>query len=315
MVRRFQEARYRVAVLAGGDSAEREVSLRSGAHVAASLRCAGNQVEIFDPCETPLAQIPWKHFDVCFIALHGGAGEDGRVQRRLDLLKVPYTGSDMAACHLAMSKSASKERFLQAAVATKPYVLFHVDEPHQQIADRVSSVKYPLVIKPDSQGSSLGVRLAHAPSELAECLDECRRYDGYGIAEPHIAGREVTVSLLGRIALPVLEIVHSSGLFDYAAKYDSTATEYRFETDLPGSKLEEIQHVAAAAAESLGTCGLVRVDIMLDEYQQPWVLEVNTVPGLTSHSLAPKAAERIGLSMADLCHWMIQDCLAAEVAS
>jgi D-alanine-D-alanine ligase len=228
---------------------------------------------------------------------------------------VPYTGSDVSACHLAMSKSASKERFLQAGVPTQPYVLFHLDEPCQQIADRLASLKYPLVIKPDSQGSSLGVRMAQRPGDLGGCLEECRRYDAYGIAEAHISGREVTVSLLGRIAMPVLEIVHTAPLFHYAAKYSNPSTEYRFETGLSEAKLEEIQHVATAAAESLDTRGLVRVDIMLDEYQQPWVLEVNTVPGLTSHSLAPKAAERIGLSMADLCQWMIQECLAVEVAS
>ena len=310
----FQDIRYRVAVLAGGDSAEREISLQSGAHVAGALETVGNEVEIFDPSQTPLDQIPWKHFDVCFIALHGGAGEDGRIQRRLELLKVPYTGSRMAACRLAMSKSASKERFLQAGVATKPYVLFHLAEPVGQIAERLASLDFPLVIKPDSQGSSLGVSVARRPDELEACLRECRRYDDYGIAEPRIAGREMTVSLLGRIALPVLEIVHEAAMFDYAAKYTSASTEFRFETGLPESKLEEIQHVAAAAAESLGTRGLVRVDIMLDEYQQPWVLEANTVPGLTCHSLAPKAAQRIGWNMADLCHWMIQDSLAIEVA-
>jgi D-alanine-D-alanine ligase len=313
MAWRFQQARYRVAVLAGGDSAERDVSLRSGAHVAAALQSAGNQVERFDPGETPLDQIAWKHFDVCFIALHGGAGEDGRIQRRLELLKVPYTGSDMSASRLAMSKSASKERFLQANVPTKPYVLFHLDEPAEQIIQRLAPLGLPAVIKPDGQGSSLGVRQVKRAEEFAECLVECRRYDDYGIAEPQIKGREFTVSLLGRIALPVLEIVHSSALFDYTAKYTSASTEYRFETGLPESKLEEIQQIAAAAAECLDTRGLVRVDLMLDEYRQPWVLEVNAVPGLTPHSLAPKAAQRAGLAMADLCHWMIQDCLAVEV--
>jgi D-alanine-D-alanine ligase len=311
---RFQDARYRIAVLAGGDSAERDVSLQSGAHVAAALAAAGNEVELFDPCETPLAQIPWKHFDVCFIALHGGAGEDGRLQRRLELLKVPYTGSGPAPCRLAMSKSASKERFLQAGVPTKPYLLFHLDEPIHEIADRLGSLEYPLIVKPDSQGSSLGVRVVHERGELADALRECRRYDDYGIAEPRIDGRELTVSLLGRIALPVLEIVHGGSLFDYTAKYSSPATEYRFETGLPDRMLEEIQQIAAAAAESLGTRGLVRVDLMLDADERPWVLEVNTVPGLTAHSLAPKGAERIGLGMAELCHWMIQDCLSLEVA-
>jgi D-alanine-D-alanine ligase len=312
---RIQPARFRVAVLAGGESAEREVSLRSGASVAAALRGAGDIVEVFDTAETNLAQIPWKHFDACLIALHGGAGEDGRIQRRLDLLKVRYTGSDMAACRLAMSKSASKERFLQTGVPTPPYVLFQVDEACQQVAAKVGSLGYPLVIKPDSQGSSLGVCVAGAPTDLPQCLADCRRYDDYAIAEPLVEGRELTVSILGRRALPVLEIVPPKQLFDYEAKYHNPHTQYRFETGLSPTLLERVQQIAVRAAHALGTRGLVRVDLRLDRQERPWVLEVNTVPGLTADSLAPKAALRDGLDMAQLCRWMIRDCLAVEVAS
>jgi D-alanine-D-alanine ligase len=312
---RIQPARYRVAVLAGGDSPEREVSLRSGQCVAEALRASGDIVELFDTAKTDLALIPWKHFDACLIALHGGAGEDGRIQRRLDLLKVRYTGSDMAACRLAMSKSASKERFLQAGVPTPPYALFGADNHVEEVAAKAEPLGYPLVVKPDSQGSSLGVGVAAGLADLARCLAECRRYDDYAIAEPLVEGRELTVSILGRRPLPVLEIVSPHRLFDYAAKYQSSQTEYRFETGLPRAVLERVQQVALRAAHALGTRGLVRVDLRLDCQERPWVLEVNTVPGLTAQSLAPKAAQRGGLDMAQLCHWMIRDCLGVEVAS
>ena len=305
--------KLRIAVLAGGDSAERAISLNSGICVATALESAGHAVELLDPADIDLASVAWCQFDACFIALHGGAGEDGRIQRRLELLTVPYTGSGPNACRLAMSKSAAKERFLQAGVPTPPYVLFHATEPTQLVGVKLAPLSYPLVVKPDSQGSSLGLVRVDEASQLGAALSESRRYDPFVVAEPCIRGREFTVALLGRRPLPLLEIIAPGGLFDYEAKYASVTTQYRFDTGLPEEKIAELQSVAVAAAACLNTSGLVRVDLMLDMQGRPWVLEVNTVPGLTSHSLAPKAAAEAGLDFAELCNWMIQDCLSTQV--
>lgn len=303
----------RIAVLAGGDSPERDISLASGDSVAAALNESGYLAKIFDPAASDLAGIPWSEFDACFVALHGGAGEDGRIQRRLELLKVPYTGSRPSACRLAMSKSASKERFLQSSVATAPYVLFQVDDPISQIEEKVAGLGYPLVIKPDSQGSSLGVGVAHLASELPRCLTSCGQFDDFAIAEPLIRGREFTVAIIGRRPLPLLEIVSPHGLFDYDAKYTSELTQYCFDTQLADDEVGRIQELAVSAAACLGTVGLCRVDLMRDTLGRPWILEVNAVPGLTEHSLVPKAARQAGIDMARLCELLIQQCLTTEV--
>ncbi|HVC98170.1 MAG TPA: D-alanine--D-alanine ligase [Pirellulales bacterium] len=298
-----------VAVLAGGDSAEREVSLASGRNVVAALAQRGHDVEWLDPALRDLASVPWDRFDVGFVALHGGAGEDGRVHAQLESWGVPCTGSGPVAASLAMSKSASKTRMLAAGVPTLPYVSFAVDEPRSLVAERVAELGYPTVVKPDAQGSSLGVGFAADAGELAVCIDAARCFGTLMLAEPWIDGREFTVAVLGREPLPVLEIATPRGLFDYEAKYRCTATEYRFETGLPPEIVNRVRSAATAAVEALGTAGLARVDLMLSRVGDPWVLEVNTVPGMTDHSLAPMAAARAGLTFADLCDWMLRDAL------
>jgi D-alanine-D-alanine ligase len=308
-----ETSRRRVVVLAGGDSAEREVSLASGRAVARALAAAGHQIEVVDPATTDLAAVDWSDLDACFMALHGGSGEDGRIQSRLENLGVAYTGSRPAACQLAMSKSAAKQRFVMAGVPTAEYVVLHADCTRDAVCLCDEGVGFPLVVKPDCQGSSIGVGFAQDAYELQARVAEARRFDAAVIAERWIDGREFTVALLGRRPLPLLEIVTPRGLFDYEAKYESALTEYRFEHGLPPAVAESLTTVAVGAAESLDTSGLVRVDLMLDRCGRPWVLEVNTVPGLTDHSLAPKAAARAGLDMIGLCSWMIDDALLMEV--
>jgi D-alanine-D-alanine ligase len=304
-----------VVVLAGGDSSERGISLISGLQVVSALEAAGHEPTWIDPAEVDLAAVPWSRYDACFIALHGGSGEDGRVQRQLDRLGVPYTGSDPAASWLAMSKSAGKERFLQAGVPTPPYVLLHAADPRESAGQRCERLGYPLIVKPDSQGSSLGVGIAVGPSELSDCLAASFALDPFAIAERLIQGREFTVSLLGRKPLPLLEIIAADEIFSFEAKYSSPRTQYRFDTGLPADVAASLSRTAVAAAAALGATGLARVDLMLDEAGRPWVLEVNTVPGLTGRSLAPLAAAHAGIDMAALCTWMVRDCLTRETVS
>ncbi|HEX4148524.1 MAG TPA: D-alanine--D-alanine ligase, partial [Pirellulales bacterium] len=274
-----------------------------------ALERSGHRAEMFDPFERPLDEMPLEQFDVCFLALHGGYGEDGRLQSELQRRGLAYTGSGPAASRLAISKSASKERFFGSGVPTLPFFRFHVTDPFEQLAASVAQLGYPVVVKPDNQGSSLGVSLATNAGELEAAVAASSRFAADILVELHVAGREFTVAVLDRRPLPLLEIVTRQPLFDYDAKYRSLETEHRFDTQLPPSKVAQLRHTAAAAAATLDTRGLVRVDLLLDSTGHPWVLEVNTLPGLSSHSLAPKAAARAGLDMADLCDWALGDAL------
>jgi D-alanine-D-alanine ligase len=296
----------RVVVLAGGDSAERDVSLSSGAQVAAALTAAGHAVERVDPAETDLDDLDWRRFDACFLALHGGAGEDGRVQQWLEDRRVPYTGSGPAASRAAMSKSAAKELLCRAGVPTPEYAVIDAGDAAGEAARKVAAIGLPVVIKPDSQGSSFGLGIARHENDLADCVARSRRYGPLVLAERFVAGRELTVSVLDRKALPVLEIVGGAEVFDFDSKYASQAIEYRFQTGLPPMKLREIEETAVAAAEAIGTRGLVRIDLRLDATLAPWVLELNTLPGMTDHSLAPLAAAEAGIDMPALCDWMVR---------
>jgi D-alanine-D-alanine ligase len=305
----------RVAVLAGGDSSERQISILSGWNVVSALEAAGHEPSWIDPAEIDLSSISCDQFDACFIALHGGAGEDGRVQETLDLIGIPYTGSGPTASRLAMSKSASKERFRQAGVPTADYELVHTSASHDERVERAARIGHPVVVKPDSQGSSLGVGIAGDPSQVEDRLGEAFALDPFVVIERFVRGREFTVALLDRRPLPLLEIVAAEPVFSFDAKYSSADTQYCFETGLPRAVEMLLSQTAVRAAVALGTRGLVRVDLMLDEQLQPWVLEVNTIPGLTARSLAPQAGERAGITMPALCTWMLHDCLARETVA
>lgn len=305
----------RLAVLAGGDSPERSVSLRSGAAVVEALSEAGHQPTLIDPAEQRLAQVDWSEFDACFIALHGGAGEDGRVQRTLARLGVSFTGSGPEACRLAMSKCASKERFVEHHVPTLPWAMLDAQDLTADLRARIARIGFPLVVKPDAQGSSLGVCVARAAEELPGAIAAAAEFDSIVLVEPFVQGREFTVAVLGDRALPMIEIVSPEPLFSYDAKYASVQTEYRFDFELPTRTRVELLHAAVGACRALGTRGLARVDLMVGNDAQVNVLEVNTVPGMTERSLAPLAAQRAGWPMARLCDDLVRECLfTAEVA-
>jgi len=300
---------WRVVVLSGGDSPEREVSLRSGASVAAALESAGHTATLVDPRDCPLHRVSWSDFDACFVALHGGAGEDGRVQQELERLGVPYTGSGPQASRLAMSKSASKERFLAQGVRTLPYALVDEQDDAATALGRVADLDYPLVVKPDGGGSSIGVRIVQQADELPTALTAARACGGACLIERFVEGREFTVAMIDDRPLPLVEIVTPERLFSYEAKYHSSLTECRFDFPLARNRRWEIVHAAAGAAAALGTSGLARVDLMLGRDGRAWVLEVNTLPGLTVRSLAPLAAARAGLDMPALCDLLVRRCL------
>ena len=306
--------RLRVAVLAGGDSSERAVSLESGAAVARALADCGHAITPIDPAVGGFDGTDWSRFDIAFLALHGRFGEDGQVQALLDAAGIPYTGSDAESSRLAFSKSASKERFLQCGVPTLPYVLIHESDPAVRIAQQARKLGFPLVVKPDRQGSSVGVSIVRTAEELPGALSRCFAHDAFGLLEPAVVGSEWTVGVIDELLLPAIEIETDRAFFDYDAKYADEATRYRFEHSAAPQIVRAIETAGRKAAAALGTRGIARADLMLDAQERPWVLEVNTIPGFTSHSLVPKAAARLGISFGELCERAIQSALAAAAA-
>jgi len=300
----------RVVILLGGDSSEREISLQSGWAVAKGLAERGHEVTCVDPQLTPVGKFPWQPGDVAFLALHGRYGEDGQVQRALEEADVPYTGSGPEASRVAFSKSSAKLEFLRYEVPTPAYVTIHRSNSLGRLRRLAEAVGYPLVAKPDQQGSSLGVSLVERPDQLGGALDEVFSFGTLGLLEKAIPGTEWTVGFLDAMPLPPLKISTPHRFFDYEAKYTDPETGYDFEGAVPAAQRERIVRAALQACRSNGVVGLSRVDVRVDELGDPWVLEVNTVPGLTGHSLVPKAAARLGWSLGELCERSILSSLS-----
>jgi D-alanine-D-alanine ligase len=305
------EISLNVAVLLGGISAEREISVQSGTAVADALTQRGHRVTPIDPQDTEPAAVNWKPFDVVFLALHGTFGEDGEMQRILEAACVPFTGSSSTASRLAFSKSAAKERFAQHGVPTPPAVLVHQADSETRIRERLLGMGFPLVVKPDAQGSSLGVTIVRGPDEFSAALMRCFEYCSFGLIEPYVAGPEWTVALIDDEVLPPICIRPQSSFFDFDAKYRDDATGYDFDGGVEPDVRAMIGRIARSACRALGTRGATRVDLILDDRGQPWVLEVNTIPGLTSHSLLPKAAARAGYSFGELCELLCRRAMTA----
>lgn len=300
----------RIVVLLGGDSSEREISLQSGRAVAEALTERGHAVTCVDPHETQVAQFPWQPGDVAFLALHGRYGEDGQVQRVLERADIPYTGSGPEASRVAFSKSSAKLEFLRYEVPTPAYVTIHQSNSIGRLRRLAEAVGYPLVAKPDQQGSSLGVSLVERPDQLHAALDQVFSFGTLGLLEKAVPGSEWTVGFLDGTPLPPIQIVTPHRFFDFEAKYTADSTGYDFEGSVPVAQRERIVRAALLACRSAGVTGLSRVDVRVDEAGDPWVLEVNTVPGLTDHSLVPKAAARLGWSLGELCERSILSALS-----
>jgi D-alanine-D-alanine ligase len=314
MIHFVETHRRRVAVLCGGESHEREISLQSGRAVASALRERGHEVVCLDTALTPPEAAQFRDVDVAFLALHGKNGEDGEIQSTLDRMNVLYTGSGAEASRLAFSKSAAKERLFQRGVTTPPYVLVHQSDDPRRTLELALRIGFPLVVKPDGQGSSLGVSIVKSADELPSALQKCFQFDVFGLLEQAIPGTEWTVGLLDDEPLPLMQIETPREFFDFTAKYEDDATVCRFEFAIAAHVASSIIEAGQAAARAVDARGLSRVDVRLDERSRPWVLEVNTIPGLTEHSLVPKAAARAGISLGELCERSIEGCLAAASA-
>ncbi len=297
----------KVAVLMGGLSAEREISFLSGNGVLAALKSQGVDAHAFDPAERDLSELKKEGFQRCFIALHGRYGEDGTVQGALELLGIPYTGSGVMASSIAIDKTMTKRVWLSEDVPTPAYVLLKQNDLSEKAQTHVlQSLGLPLIVKPAREGSSIGVVKVTEASQLPAALALAAQCDTDILCEQFISGDEVTCPVLGEgesaEALPVIKIVAPAGNYDYQHKYFTNETQYLIPSGLPEAEEKVIQAHVLKAYRVLGCKGWGRVDVMIDaKTRKPYLLEINTSPGMTGHSLVPMSAKAAGMDYEALC--------------
>ncbi|MGG4607853.1 D-alanine--D-alanine ligase [Providencia sp. Me31A] len=294
----------KVAVLLGGTSAEREVSLQSGNAVLAGLRQAGIDAHPIDTKDFPVETLKQAGFDKVFIALHGRGGEDGTLQGLLEFLNLPYTGSGVMACALSMDKLRTKQLWQGAGLNVSPYVYLtksqHTEMTYQQITAKVQQLGLPLIVKPNLEGSSVGMSKVDSLEALPTALDLAFQFDETVLIEKWLSGPEYTVAVLGGKALPSIRIQPPGVFYDYEAKYLSDETRYFCPSGLDEQLESELTQLAMTAYQAVGCEGWGRVDVMQDSNGQFYLLEVNTSPGMTSHSLVPMAARQAGMDFSQL---------------
>lgn len=300
----------RIAVIMGGPSAEREVSLRTGQAILTALQGIGYQAVGIDLNPHRIVeQLKEERVDVVFNAVHGLYGEDGRLQGALELLGIPYTGSGVLASAVAMDKAISKRIFQAAEIPTpKARVYNKLDRRRNLALEIEQEFGVPVVVKSAAQGSSIGVYIVERAEELAAAVEEAFNFSDHIVVETFICGKELTVTIMGDDipqALPIIEISPRSGRYDYHSKYTKGTTEYSVPAKLPQAVTEAVQKIAIEAFTILGCKGIARVDVMLDQNDCPYVLEINTVPGMTETSLVPQAAAAAGISFAALCERLL----------
>ena len=295
-----------ITVMLGGPSDEWDVSLRTGAAVARTLSSHGHAVHILDPRDDSWSLLPGT--EVVFLALHGAYGEDGRVQKRLEELGMPYTGCGVEASRLGFDKILSKKRFIEAGIPTARYLVFD-----SAAAPWPKDWQTPLVVKPVRQGSSVGLQFVLAESEWTGALTESLRYDTQVMVEEKIEGREITAGILADEPLPIVEVRAKKGLYDYHNKYTAGASEYLCPAEFEDAVTARIQAVGMAAYRAIGGRDYARVDMIVRPDGEPMVLEVNTLPGMTETSLFPKAAAAAGIDYTHLCQKMIDLALKRAV--
>ncbi len=293
----------KVGVLFGGHSAEREVSLMSGRGVLAALQGKGIDARPFDPAERTLAELAAEKFDRVFIALHGRYGEDGTLQGALEQLGIPYTGSGVMASAIGMDKVYTKLIWLMHGLPTPKYALLDAGTDLRKVPDELG---LPLIVKPPHEGSTIGITKVTGQPGMKDAYEIAAKFDDVVLAEEFITGREFTVAVLGQgataKALPIAEIIAPEGNYDYQNKYFTDDTKYLCPAPLDAQTTAEFHRIAVEAYRALGCEGWGRVDILLrNADNKPFLLEINTSPGMTTHSLVPMAARAAGISYEDLC--------------
>jgi D-alanine-D-alanine ligase len=309
----------KVAVLKGGPSLERQVSLRSGARVEDALQRLGHDVIPIDVAADLIERLEADRPDVAFIALHGRGGEDGAVQELLDITGIPYTGSGVLACIRSVDKVLTKHLLLEAGLPTPEFFAFS-ETAFKELGARDAlpaieeRLAFPIVVKPAAQGSALGVKFARTAQDVPAALVAAFSYDSRVLLERHIAGRDVAVSVLDGRALPVVEAVpREEDFYDFESRYEIGRTDFVCPAALPAELTSRVQELAVATYELLGCRGFARVDLMVEDgTAEPLVLEVNAIPGLTETSLLPMAAEASGISFDELIAKILDLALATS---
>ncbi|MCX0329521.1 D-alanine--D-alanine ligase [Acinetobacter radioresistens] len=296
----------KVAVLLGGKSAEREVSLDSGRAVLEALIRSGVEAEAFDPQERCVTELV--NYDRAFIVLHGRGGEDGQIQGVLEWLNIPYTGTGVQGSAIGMDKIKTKQVWQGSELPTAPHRIVSKDADADEV---IASLGLPFIIKPVHEGSSIGMSKVEKPEDFAEALAKATEHDAVVMAEKWINGREFTIVLLNGQALPVirLEPPKDVAFYDYEAKYNRNDVQYGIPCGLSEAEEKTLQELALRAFQAVGCKGWGRIDAMQDEQGNFWLLEVNTVPGMTSHSLVPKAAKAVGYDFDQLCVTILEQTL------
>ncbi|MDX1705235.1 D-alanine--D-alanine ligase [Pseudidiomarina sp.] len=290
----------KVAVLLGGNSAEREVSLRSGTAVLHALQAQGINAQAFDPARRTLTDLVAERFDRAFIVLHGRGGEDGAMQGALQYLNIPYTGSGVLGCALAMDKVRTKQVWQAAGLPVAPSLVVRRDGPAQDIEAMLAELGGKVMVKPAQEGSSIGMSSASTVNQLHAALQLAHQYDAEALVESWLGGAEYTVAILGDEALPSIRLQTTHEFYDYDAKYQATDTQYHCPAGLSPSAEQALQHLAVSAFRALGGRGWGRVDVMCDGEGAFRLLEANMVPGMTAKSLVPMAARARGMSFEQL---------------
>ena len=308
----MHDARFgKVAVLMGGQSAEREISLKSGAAVLDALHCMNIQAEAIDVSADVFEVLRVGNYSRAFIALHGLFGEDGCIQGGLEVIGLPYSGSGVMASSICMNKLMTKQIWLGKHIPTPNYCVLSNDINENVLIEKLG---FPMIFKPVSQGSSIGISKVNSTEELEPAWHQARKYENTIIAEQWIEGEEYTVAILNDVALPVIRLETPRTFYDYDAKYQSNDTSYHCPCGLSEEKEKEIKSFALSAFNATNAYGWGRVDLMLDKNNNPWFLEVNTVPGMTDHSLVPMAAKALNIQFNDLVVRILNTSITKQIA-
>jgi D-alanine-D-alanine ligase len=289
----------RIAVMMGGFSQEREISLKTGKAILKALTEKGYTVIAIDIRDSVPEKLVKEKIECAFLALHGRFGEDGTIQGMLELMRIPYTGSGVLASALAMHKIIAKKLFLYEKIPTPRFEVFQKEEVKKGLLKEIS-LPFPLVVKPAREGSTIGISIVRKEEEFGPALQKAGGYDEEILVEEFMKGREITVGILEDIPLPIIEIVPKSGFYDYHSKYTKGETQYILPARMPREKYLYAQEMSLNAFQILGCSGVARVDLMTDGNENPFVIDVNTMPGMTETSLLPKAASYAGIPFEDL---------------
>ncbi|QCI24865.1 D-alanine--D-alanine ligase [Buchnera aphidicola (Rhopalosiphum padi)] len=294
----------KIAVLLGGNSSERQISIKSGYAILESLLRSGLNAYPVDTRDFPIIQLKKQGFDSAYIALHGKGGEDGSIQGVLEYLNIPYTGSGIMSSAISLDKWRTKLLWKSSSLPVLPDVYLKKKDISQytypSILKKILQLKFPVVIKPNNSGSSIGITIVHYQDLLIDSINAAFNYSSDIIIEKFIEGREYTVSILNKKILPPVKIITKNHFYDYRAKYIESSTEYLCPSELHHQKEKELKNIAETAWRTLGCKGCGRIDVILDNKNKFWLLEVNTIPGMTYRSLVPISAKSIGISFDEL---------------